>query len=272
MRRDAAASLAPGVRPAQVRPGPPRLEGDPWPSSRSASSATRSCASRAIEVDHFDKELRSARRRPHRHHARRPRCRPGRAPDRGRPAGLHLERRRRGRPPGQPVAWSSPTRPRTAPRAACRCPGSTYDCLRALSGGRAPASTCTASRCRIEGSELLARAIQHETDHLDGILFLDRLDPEARKAAMREIRESEWFGLSSPGQGQPARHPRAGPDDARRLRRHPRGRRCPRSTPSRRAATSSSAWSPGPTPRPVAAASSSPARWRSAPRSSAYRC
>ena len=29
----------------------------------------------------------------------------------------------------------------------------------------------------IEGSELLARAIQHETDHLDGVLFLDRLDP-----------------------------------------------------------------------------------------------
>ena len=50
----------------------------------------------------------------------------------------------------------------------------------------------------IEGSDLLARAIQHETDHLDGVLFIDRLDPEARKAAMREIRESEWFGLGKP--------------------------------------------------------------------------
>jgi len=50
----------------------------------------------------------------------------------------------------------------------------------------------------IEGSELLARAIQHETDHLDGILFIDRLDADARKAAMREIRESEWFGLERP--------------------------------------------------------------------------
>jgi peptide deformylase len=47
----------------------------------------------------------------------------------------------------------------------------------------------------IEGSELLARAIQHETDHLDGVLFIDRLDPAARKLAMKEIRESEWFGL-----------------------------------------------------------------------------
>ena len=32
----------------------------------------------------------------------------------------------------------------------------------------------------IEGSELLARAIQHETDHLDGILFVDRLDAASR--------------------------------------------------------------------------------------------
>ena len=50
----------------------------------------------------------------------------------------------------------------------------------------------------IEGSQLLARAIQHETDHLDGVLFIDRLDAEARKAAMKEIRESEWFGLERP--------------------------------------------------------------------------
>jgi peptide deformylase len=46
----------------------------------------------------------------------------------------------------------------------------------------------------IEGSELLARAIQHETDHLDGVLFVERLDPETRKQAMRAIRESDWFG------------------------------------------------------------------------------
>ncbi len=51
---------------------------------------------------------------------------------------------------------------------------------------------------RIEGTELLARALQHETDHLDGVLFLDRLDTEARKAAMREIRESDWFGAERP--------------------------------------------------------------------------
>ena len=43
----------------------------------------------------------------------------------------------------------------------------------------------------------MARALQHETDHLNGILFIDRLSDEDRKLAMKEIRESEWFGLVS---------------------------------------------------------------------------
>ena len=50
----------------------------------------------------------------------------------------------------------------------------------------------------LEGSELLARCIQHEVDHLDGILFIDRMDPEQRKLAMKAIREAEWSGLSEP--------------------------------------------------------------------------
>jgi peptide deformylase len=50
----------------------------------------------------------------------------------------------------------------------------------------------------IEGTQLLARAIQHETDHLDGILFIDRLDPELRREAMKMIREAEWFGMDKP--------------------------------------------------------------------------
>jgi peptide deformylase len=49
----------------------------------------------------------------------------------------------------------------------------------------------------VEGSDLLARALQHETDHLDGILFIDRLSNEDRKLAMKEIRESEWFGMAT---------------------------------------------------------------------------
>jgi peptide deformylase len=43
----------------------------------------------------------------------------------------------------------------------------------------------------IEASGLEARVIQHELDHLDGILILDRTTREQRKAAMREMRERE---------------------------------------------------------------------------------
>ena len=50
----------------------------------------------------------------------------------------------------------------------------------------------------IEGSELLARCVQHETDHLDGILFIDRLDKKQRKLAMKAIREAEWSGWPIP--------------------------------------------------------------------------
>src|SRR5215212_7332132 len=42
---------------------------------------------------------------------------------------------------------------------------------------------------RIEASGLLARIFQHEIDHLDGVLILDRTDRESHKAAMREMRE-----------------------------------------------------------------------------------
>ncbi|GGG68565.1 peptide deformylase [Corynebacterium pelargi] len=45
----------------------------------------------------------------------------------------------------------------------------------------------------IVASGLLARCIQHESDHLDGVLFLKRLSPALRKEAMREIRAAEWF-------------------------------------------------------------------------------
>ena len=49
-----------------------------------------------------------------------------------------------------------------------------------------------------EGSELLARCIQHETDHLDGILFIDRMDKTHRKLAMKAIRDADWAGQQAP--------------------------------------------------------------------------
>lgn len=42
---------------------------------------------------------------------------------------------------------------------------------------------------RIEATDMLARVLQHEVDHLDGVLILDRTDRASRKAAMREWRE-----------------------------------------------------------------------------------
>ena len=83
------------------------------------------------------------------------------------------------------------------PEGCLSLPGITYDCRRALSVV-ARGFDLHGEPVTIEGSQTLARAIQHETDHLDGVLFLDRLDAEARKAAMREIRESDWFGLERP--------------------------------------------------------------------------
>ncbi|MHB1064027.1 MAG: peptide deformylase [Georgenia sp.] len=41
----------------------------------------------------------------------------------------------------------------------------------------------------VEGEELMARCLQHECDHLDGMLYLDRLETSTRKEAMRAIRE-----------------------------------------------------------------------------------
>ena len=43
---------------------------------------------------------------------------------------------------------------------------------------------------RIEGTELLARALQHEIDHLDGILFLDRIGPFKRRYLVRQWEKS----------------------------------------------------------------------------------
>ncbi|MBD0354227.1 MAG: peptide deformylase, partial [Rubrobacteraceae bacterium] len=45
------------------------------------------------------------------------------------------------------------------------------------------------SPLHLEASGLLARVLQHEVDHLDGVLILDRTDRQSRKDAMREMRE-----------------------------------------------------------------------------------
>jgi peptide deformylase len=50
---------------------------------------------------------------------------------------------------------------------------------------------------------LLARILQHEVDHLDGRLFIDRLSPEARRELMRQLREQEVRGSASRARSAP---------------------------------------------------------------------
>jgi peptide deformylase len=45
----------------------------------------------------------------------------------------------------------------------------------------------------LSGTGVMAQAIQHEVDHLNGLLYLDRLDKENRRQAMKQVRESSWF-------------------------------------------------------------------------------
>ncbi|MFF7987895.1 peptide deformylase [Streptomyces sp. NPDC007901] len=46
---------------------------------------------------------------------------------------------------------------------------------------------------QVVGGGFLARCIQHETDHLDGVLFIDRLTPEQQERWMSTLRAAEWF-------------------------------------------------------------------------------
>lgn len=83
------------------------------------------------------------------------------------------------------------------PEGCLSIPGMTYDTKRAM---RAVAKgfNMHGEPVVLEGSGLLARCVQHETDHLNGVLFVDRLDPELRKQAMKEIRNSDWFAAEPP--------------------------------------------------------------------------
>jgi peptide deformylase len=87
-------------------------------------------------------------------------------------------------------------------------PGLSFDTKRAMSVV-AKGMNMHGEPVVVEGSELLARCIQHETDHLDGIVFIDRLDKETRKIAMKAIRDSDWFGVN-PNQIKLSPHPTRG--------------------------------------------------------------
>jgi peptide deformylase len=48
----------------------------------------------------------------------------------------------------------------------------------------------------VEGEGMLARCFQHETDHLDGVLYTDRLEGEDRKTALRAIRNANYEAIT----------------------------------------------------------------------------
>ncbi len=83
------------------------------------------------------------------------------------------------------------------PEGCLSLPGLRFDCRRAY-GVVARGFTMYGDPVTIEGTQLLARAVQHETDHLDGVIFIDRLDPERRKEAMKAIREAQWADGGTP--------------------------------------------------------------------------
>ncbi|MEP6597843.1 MAG: peptide deformylase [Actinomycetota bacterium] len=83
------------------------------------------------------------------------------------------------------------------PEGCLSIPGLSFDCRRrehVVAHGR----NMFGDPVTIEGTALLARCVQHETDHLDGVLFVDRLDAQTRKAAMKAIREADWMNLGAP--------------------------------------------------------------------------
>ena len=49
----------------------------------------------------------------------------------------------------------------------------------------------------LAGDGLMAQALQHETDHLDGKLYVEGLEPETKREAMRAIRQSPWWGTTT---------------------------------------------------------------------------
>src|SRR6478672_9032806 len=63
---------------------------------------------------------------------------------------------------------------------------------------------------RIEASGLEARVLQHEIDHLDGVLILDRAPRDQRKGALRALREGETYAPSvEEGEEEPGAGPEA---------------------------------------------------------------
>ena len=54
-------------------------------------------------------------------------------------------------------------------------------------------STAHGDPVQVVGDGMLSRCIQHETDHLDGVLFIDRQDPDQRQRLLTTLNEASWY-------------------------------------------------------------------------------
>jgi peptide deformylase len=87
----------------------------------------------------------------------------------------------------------------TAEEGCLSLPGVVVDVERPLHV-RARAQDVRGEPLKIEASGLEARVIQHELDHLDGVLMLDRTEREQRKGALRALREGGTYAPERPEQ------------------------------------------------------------------------
>jgi len=76
-------------------------------------------------------------------------------------------------------------------------PGLVFDCRRALTVVTR-GFTMRGEEITLAGAGRMAVVVQHEVDHLDGILFVDRLAAETQQAAVQAIRAAEWSGDQTP--------------------------------------------------------------------------
>jgi len=92
-------------------------------------------------------------------------------------------------------------------------PGVTLDVERPLHA-RFGGLDVDGERVRIEASGLEARVLQHELDHLDGVLILDRAPREQRKGALRALREGSTYSPHPEGEEPPENEHREPRTDA----------------------------------------------------------
>jgi peptide deformylase len=108
------------------------------------------------------------------------------------------------------VEWASTDDQVTAEEGCLSLPGIVVDVERPLYA-RVTGLNASGEPVEIEASGLEARVLQHEIDHLDGVLIVERTTREQRKGALRALREGETYApprpedeeLDAEGEGEP---------------------------------------------------------------------